>query len=61
MPTNDTFWPGQRVCVTGGSGFFGHFIVDWLCERGAEVFVPPLIEFAPVQSGVKDTRGVYGQ
>ncbi len=35
------FWIDKRVCVTGGAGFLGSFIVEKLHERGAEdVFVP---------------------
>lgn len=35
------FWHGKRVCVTGGGGFLGSFVVEELKARGAdEVFVP---------------------
>ena len=35
----ETFWPGKRVMVTGGSGFLGKNVVRKLHERGAEAFV----------------------
>jgi GDP-L-fucose synthase len=35
------FWAGKRVVVTGGSGFFGKFVVDAVQQKGAaQVFVP---------------------
>lgn len=40
-PDSGTFWQGKRVCVTGGSGFLGSFVVDRLKARdAAEIFVP---------------------
>jgi GDP-L-fucose synthase len=40
-PESEQFWYGRRVCVTGGSGFLGSFVVDKLKVRGAkEIFVP---------------------
>lgn len=35
------FWKNRRVCVTGGAGFLGSFVIAKLHELGAtEVFVP---------------------
>jgi len=35
------FWAGKRVCVTGGAGFLGSYVVEQLSRRGcASVFVP---------------------
>ncbi len=35
------FWANKRVVVTGGAGFFGHFVVERLIAAGvAEVTVP---------------------
>src|SRR3989304_4758836 len=35
------FWQGKRVCVTGGGGFLGGFLLEALKARGADrVFVP---------------------
>jgi GDP-L-fucose synthase len=38
------FWRNQRVCVTGGAGFLGSFLVEKLKERGARNIFVPLIE-----------------
>jgi GDP-L-fucose synthase len=39
--SNQSFWQGKRVIVTGGSGFLGSFVVNKLWHRGvAEVIVP---------------------
>jgi GDP-L-fucose synthase len=36
-----TFWADKRVCVTGGAGFLGGFLLEELGRRGArDVFVP---------------------
>jgi GDP-L-fucose synthase len=46
----DNFWNNRRVCVTGGAGFLGSYVVDQLHERGAkEVFVPRVEEYDLVQ------------
>lgn len=38
---NEIFWSNKRVCVTGGAGFLGSFVVKKLQGRGAkEVIVP---------------------
>ena len=45
-----SFWQGRRVCVTGGAGFLGSFVVDELRRRGAaEVFVPRFEEYNLVE------------
>lgn len=37
----NNFWCDRRVCVTGGGGFLGSYVVAQLKEKGAkEVFVP---------------------
>jgi GDP-L-fucose synthase len=47
------FWRNRRVCVTGGAGFLGTYIVDKLKARGAqEVFVPLIEEYDLVQPQV---------
>lgn len=36
-----SFWSGKRICVTGGAGFLGSFVVEELERRGAsDIFVP---------------------
>jgi GDP-L-fucose synthase len=40
------FWSGQRVCVTGGAGFLGSYVVSRLKQQGCTaVFVPRSAEF----------------
>lgn len=35
------FWENKSVCVTGGAGFLGQFVVEKLYERGVKnVFIP---------------------
>jgi len=41
-----SFWSGKRVCVTGGAGFLGSYVLEKLAARGAkDVFVPRIEEF----------------
>jgi GDP-L-fucose synthase len=40
------FWKDKRVCVTGGAGFLGSFVLENLAQRGAEdVFVPRIEDY----------------
>jgi len=49
MTTSD-YWKGRRVCVTGGAGFLGSFLVEKLRQRGAtDVFVPKIEEYNLVE------------
>lgn len=42
----ESFWPGKRVIVTGGSGFLGSFVVERLREQGCkDIFVPRKAEY----------------
>ena len=39
--TPANFWQDRRVCVTGGAGFLGSFVIEKLRQRGAkDIFVP---------------------
>jgi GDP-L-fucose synthase len=62
MGDRASFWPTRRVLVTGGSGFFGSFVVERLRAEGARnVFVPrsreyDLVEGDAVRRLFADTR-----
>ena len=44
--TKSDFWANRRVCVTGGAGFLGSFLVEELERRGArEIFVPRIEDY----------------
>ena len=45
MSNGHNFWQDRRVCVTGGAGFLGSYVVGRLKEAGAKVFVPRSKEF----------------
>lgn len=40
-PESASFWADRRVCVTGGAGFLGSFVVDKLKARGADDIIIP--------------------
>jgi GDP-L-fucose synthase len=44
--SNPKFWQNKRICVTGGAGFLGSFVLEGLKRRGAtNVFVPKIEEY----------------
>jgi GDP-L-fucose synthase len=43
--TQSNFWKDRRVCVTGGAGFLGSFVVEKLKARGANIYVPTIEEY----------------
>lgn len=47
------FWARRRVCVTGGAGFLGSYVLERLRQRGAgDIFVPQIEEYDLVQPQV---------
>jgi GDP-L-fucose synthase len=60
--TSDGFWKNKRICVTGGAGFLGSFVLEGLQQRGAgNVFVPHieqynLVNLADIQRMYDDAR-----
>ena len=43
---SNQFWQDKKVCVTGGAGFLGSFVIEKLEERGAkEIFVPRIEDY----------------
>ena len=62
MTTGNDFWKGKRVCVTGGAGFLGSYVLRRLAQRGAEdVFVPTiedynLVQIADIKRMLDDSR-----
>jgi GDP-L-fucose synthase len=55
-----SFWQGKRVCVTGGGGFLGGFVLEALKTRGADrVFVPRQRDFDLVRS--EDVRRLLAE
>ena len=44
--SDPTFWQDKRICVTGGAGFLGSFVINGLKQRGASnIFVPVIEEY----------------
>ena len=48
---NKSFWEDKKVCVTGGAGFLGSFVLQRLRQRGVEdIFVPKIEDYNLVKS-----------
>lgn len=47
---NRNFWTERRVCVTGGAGFLGSYVIEKLRQYGAKnIFVPLIHDYDLVQ------------
>ncbi|MDO9541552.1 MAG: NAD-dependent epimerase/dehydratase family protein, partial [Kiritimatiellia bacterium] len=44
-PDSSAFWKTKIVCVTGGAGFLGSYLVEKLRARGASVFIPRIEDY----------------
>ncbi len=61
-PDSEKFWNDYRVCVTGGSGFLGSFVVEKLRQRSVQdIFVPrktdyDLVEIEAVRQMLADAK-----
>lgn len=59
---SSSFWQNRRVCVTGGAGFLGSFVLEKLKELGAaHIFIPhieeyDLVNLADIQRMLDDAR-----
>lgn len=54
-PEPKEFWSKRRICVTGGAGFLGSFVVEQLRMRGAStIFIPTIDEYNLVKSNDVD-------
>ena len=52
-PKTIDFWASRRICVTGGAGFLGSYVLAKLRERGAkDIFIPRIEEYDLVQPEV---------
>ncbi len=62
-PDSREYWTGRRVCVTGGAGFLGSYVVEKLKERGAKEIIVPhrrdydLVDQASIQRLYDDILG----
>ena len=46
MPDPENFWSSRRVCVTGGAGFLGSYIIEKLQNRNAaDIFIPKIEDY----------------
>lgn len=60
--SSEIFWADQRVCVTGGAGFLGSFVIEKLrARRAGQIFVPRIEDYdltqpASVQRMLQDAK-----
>jgi GDP-L-fucose synthase len=55
LSSSSQFWQHRKVCVTGGGGFLGRFVLAELSRRGAQqVFAPRKTDYDLVQPGAAE-------
>jgi GDP-L-fucose synthase len=60
LKSQEDFWKDRRVCVTGGAGFLGSFVLSELNARGAaNVYVPHIEDYDLVNPA--DIQRMYDQ
>jgi GDP-L-fucose synthase len=52
--TDQAYWQGKRICITGGAGFLGSYVLEKLHQRGvteSDIFVPRIEDYDLVKHG----------
>jgi len=56
--SENNFWGSRRVCITGGAGFLGSYLIEKLHQCGAaDIFIPHIEDYDLVKPG--DIQRMY--